>query len=326
VIWLVVTGIASATGLQDVSEISPFEPFHLASDAQYFRRARAFWESLAFSHLTGWFFLGWAGWRLRTFVDKGKRSGAWTRVFTRDLVGSSAVRRARLLEVNPVLWLLDDSRRLRWVVWLLALAAVAVLIYIGESSPMAFFFLGYSMWPFYFLLKVFFAIQACRFFAEARRTGALELLCCTPLTMRAVVAGQWMLLRRVFLWPLIILLSAHLAALLYSVSKGAGNFGAPGPGAFPFGIFFFSLYFKVIPNTAADFFAIGWFGMWLALCLQRPNMAAGLTILSVVILPMIALCVPTLATDAIFIVIGWVKLSEDFRLRQAQWATRKPAG
>jgi hypothetical protein len=144
--------------------------------------------------------------------------------------------------------------------------------------------------------------------------------------MRAVVAGQWMLLRRVFLWPLIILLSAHLAALLYSVSKGAGNFGAPGPGAFPFGIFFFSLYFKVIPNTAADFFAIGWFGMWLALCLQRPNMAAGLTILSVVILPMIALCVPTLATDAIFIVIGWVKLSEDFRLRQAQWATRKPAG
>jgi hypothetical protein len=64
--------------------------------------------------------------------------------------------------------------------------------------------------------------------------------------------------------------------------------------------------------------------MWLGLSLQRPNMAAGLTILIVVILPMIALCVPTLAIDAIFIVIGWVKLSEDFRLRQAQWSIRKP--
>jgi len=24
------------------------------------------------------------------------------------------------MEINPVLWLLDDSRRLRWVVWVLA--------------------------------------------------------------------------------------------------------------------------------------------------------------------------------------------------------------
>jgi len=50
-----------------------------------------------------------------------------------------------------------------------------------------------------------------------------------------------------------------------------------------------------------------------------------LTILSVLILPMIAICIPTLATDAIFIIIGWVKLAEDFRLRQAQWVALKPA-
>jgi hypothetical protein len=59
--------------------------------------------------------------------------------------------------------------------------------------------------------------------------------------------------------------------------------------------------------------------------MQRPNMAAGLTILSVIILPSIVVCVPTLATDAIFIAVGWVKLSEDFRLLQAQWVTLKPA-
>jgi len=99
---------------------------------------------------------------------------------------------------------------------------------------------------------------------------------------------------------------------------------APGmPGIFSF----ITLYqqFIAIPNNLADFFALGWFGMWLSLIMQRPNMAAGLTILCVLILPMIAMCVPTLATDAIFIVIGWVKLSEDFRLRQAQWVTLKPA-
>jgi hypothetical protein len=182
----------------------------------------------------------------------------------------------------------------------------------------------FAMWPCYFLLKLVFAAQACRFFAESRRTGALELLCSTPLTMRAVIKGQWMLLRRVFLWPVILLLSAHLAALLYSMGSSGSRIMVSGSSPFPFGLlFYYGYYFKVIPNTVADFLAIGWFGMWLALCLQRPNLATGVTILSVVILPTIVLCVPALVTDAIFITIGCVKLAEDFRLRQAQWATRK---
>jgi hypothetical protein len=195
----------------------------------------------------------------------------------------------------------------------------------STAWPMVLITGGWVMWPFYFLLKLFVAIQACRFFVEARRTGALELLFCTPLTMRTVVGGQWMLIRRVFLWPFIVLLSVHLAILIIGTLHGAAMFGtAPGMG----GILSFYVIlgaFIVIPNNLADFFAVGWFGMWLALCMQRPSMAAGLTILSVLILPMIAVCVPNLAINAIFITIGWVKLSEDFRLRQAQWVTLKPA-
>jgi len=327
VAWLTLTKLTSAMRLYDVSNISPFEPFLMASEVEYFRQARVFWISLAVSHLTGWIFLGWAAWRLRSFVDKAQASGVWQRIFKRRPASRSAERRARLLEINPVLWLLDDSRRLRWLAWVLSLGAVAVLVLMGsKGGPTALFFSNYAMWPFYFLLKVFIAIQACRFFGEARRTRALELICCTPLTMRMVVQGQWMLLRRVFLWPLIVLLLAHLSCLIFSAAQGAGIFGMP-PGAMP-GVFSFYLVYKqflAIPNNLADFFAIGWFGMWLAFSMQRPNMAAGLTILSVVILPNIALCVPTLATDAIFIVIGWVKLSEDFRLRQAEWAKPKPA-
>ena len=324
--WLAATRIATALGLYEAGQFSPFEPFLLRSAANYFRLARAYWTSLAISHLMGWIFLAWASWRVRRFVEKRKTSGVWQRVFTRDLLGGSAVRRARLLEVNPVLWLLDDSRRLRWVAWLLSLAAVVVLIYTWcKGGATAFLVSHYVTWPFYFLLKVFVAIQACRFFGEARRTGALELLCCTPLTMRAVVQGQWMLLRRVFLWPLIILLSAHLTCLIIGISKGAGMFGRTAGVAELFAAFFvFIKPLLAISNNLADFFAIGWFGMWLALSMQRPNMAAGLTILCVLILPTIAFCVPTLATDAIFIALGWVKLSEDFRLRQAQWVILKP--
>ncbi|HEV7927924.1 MAG TPA: ABC transporter permease, partial [Verrucomicrobiae bacterium] len=135
VTWLVGAGFASAAGWYFMSNISPFWPFHLASDSDYFHAAREYWQSLAISHLTGWFFLSWAGWRLRTFVDKGPSKRVWPRIFTRDFLGSSSARRRKLMELNPVLWLLDDSRRLRWVVWVLALAAVGVLVYMVASGP-----------------------------------------------------------------------------------------------------------------------------------------------------------------------------------------------
>jgi ABC-type transport system involved in multi-copper enzyme maturation permease subunit len=325
IIWLTATKIVSSFALSFVANLSPFESFLMASDADYFREPRAYWSSLAVSHFMGWLFLGWAAWRLRLFVDKGKSGGRWQRVFSRNLLAVSALRRARLLETNPVLWLLDDSRWMRWVAWVLSLGGVVVmLLVVNKTGPTVFFFIGYVMWPFYLLLKIFLAIQACRFFGEARRTGALELLCCTPLTMKAIVQGQWMLLRRLFLWPFIVLLSTHLAVLLYLSSKDI--LGGPwAAGSAPFSAFIFFYPFKAIPNNLADFFAIGWFGMWLASCMQRPNLAAGLTILSVVILPAIAYFLPIfLATDSIFIVIGWVKLSEDFRLLQAQRVATKP--
>ena len=65
---------------------------------------------------------------------------------------------------------------------------------------------------------------------------------------------------------------------------------------------------KQIANSIADFFALGFFGMWLALTLQKPANAAGLTILYVLVLPAILLCVPTLAIDVVFIIVGASKL------------------
>jgi len=321
VAWLVVTKSASVIGWYFLGNLSPFEAFLMASDAEYFRLSRDFWISLGASHVMGWIFLGWASWRLRSFVDKGKSYERKKNFFTRNMLAGRAARRARLLEINPVVWLLDDSQRLRWVARVLVLAAlIGIAVVMGKNGPMALYFLGYATWPFYFLLKIFVAIQACRFFVEARRTGALELLCCTPLTMKDIMHGQWMLLRRVFLWPLIVLLLTHAAALVYMSSRGDQT-GMPAG----FGSFFFFWQFKVIPNNLADFFAIGWFGMWLAFSMERPNLAAGVTILSVIILPMILMCVPTLVTDAIFICVGWVKLSEDFRLRQYEPLKTKAA-
>jgi ABC-type transport system involved in multi-copper enzyme maturation permease subunit len=313
---IVAGGLALATPLPLMAALSPFESFRLASEAQYLRQAKEFWTALAVSHLAGWMLLGWAGWHLRSFVDEEDAPGVWQRLFARILPRGRASRRAALLEINPVLWLLDDSRRMRWVAWVLALAGAAVLLSTpAKLGPAAAPAAGFLVWPFYFLLKVFFAIQACRFFSEARRTGALELLCCTPLTMRTIIQGQWMALRRVFLWPVIVLLCAHAVVIAAMLSDSPVLTGTAGTGLIKFTLLWAAV--KTVPNSVADFFALGWFGMWLALTLQRPAMATGLTILYVLILPTIAFCVPTLAIDAVFIVIGSGKLSQDFRLRDA---------
>ncbi len=320
VCWILASKIIQLTGRDRFNCISPFEAFFICRQADYFRLAREYWISLAGSHLIGWLLLFLAGWRLRRFADKHKEEAKSQNIFTKDLLKGDTVRRARSLEINPILWLLDDSRRVRGVVW--ALSAIGVVILSIASQFAAggpIFFAGWLLWPIYFLLKLMFAVQSCRFFSEARRTGALELLFCTPLTMRSVIRGQEMALRRIYLWPVAILLGVHLIILLTSMGQALSFFPK---GGFP-GILLIFQEYKVIVNNVADFFALMWFGMWMGLT-QRPNMATGLTILLVLIVPIALVCIPQFITDAIFITIGLVKLSEDFRLRGAEFLPAKP--
>jgi ABC-type transport system involved in multi-copper enzyme maturation permease subunit len=297
-----------------VGALGPLSSFQLASDAHYFHQAAAFWISLSISNGVGWMFLGLASWRLNFFTEKGQGTAGWRRIFSRNLLAGRTNRHSALLDVNPILWLLDDSRRMRLLAWGIAIvcgAALLIATAFGRLGPFALFLNTYLAWPCYFLLKVFFAIQTCRFFSEARRTGALELLCSTPMTMREMVAGQWMALRRIFVWPVIVLILCQLACLCF---LGSSFFPKGVPSAF-LGLYMPFLMLKQIVNSIADFFAIGWFGMWLALTVQKAAAAAGWTILYVLVLPAIAFCVPTLATDAVFIIVGYSKLRQDFRVR-----------
>jgi ABC-type transport system involved in multi-copper enzyme maturation permease subunit len=287
-----------------ISTLSPMTSFARASDARYFHQGSDYWTSLAISNGAGWLFLGLASWRLNLIAEKAEPKSGWRRILSPEWFRGKPSRRRELLEVNPVLWLLEDSRRARVIAWSLAIIGGGALLIVSASAPLAMMANTYLAWPFYFLMKVFFAIQACRFFAEARRTGALELLCCTPISMRSMIQGQWAALRGIFFWPATVLMLCQLGCLCFlgaSVVKGGMPVGLVG--------FYIPLMvLKQIANSVADFFAIGYFGMWLALTLQKPANAAGLTILYVVVLPAILMCVPTLAIDAVFIVVGVSKL------------------
>jgi len=119
--------------------------------------------------------------------------------------------RQRLLEINPVLWWTGDMPGLHWLAWVIVLAWGIVLSVAVVVSPRDVVWVYYGAMACGFLLKMLAASQACRFFAETRQNGSLEMLLCTPLQNRDIVRGQWLSLKRLFLWPLIILALLNLA-------------------------------------------------------------------------------------------------------------------
>ncbi len=281
---------------------SPWEPLHFSHDATYGSNPGGYWLSLFLSNLIGWFFLALASRQLpRSLENKPHvQSASRLRMFLQgDKPGAKRQRQNRLLEINPVLWLLEDSPWLRATIWTLAAIGVAAMILV---TPLAIKFAGFAPYivsfPIYFLLKVLFAVQVCRFFSEARRNGWLELMCCTPLSTEQMIQGQWLALKRVFFWPVVLLFLTNVgvATLLIQTRQDGSQYGM-----------------IHLVGSALDFIALGWFGMSLALSSKRPGAAAGLTILLVLVLPMLVYCVPNLIFNIFFIATGSAKLAHTFR-------------
>jgi hypothetical protein len=288
-------------------------PFYYAYEADYAAAPGGYWRALLGSHVLGWAFIVFASWFVtRTWQDKEITSGpARLPGSRRGLIRRG--NRRRLLEQNPVAWLIGKERGAQWLVWMIVIVwstAVTIATCILNSAP-PWLYQGAKISG--FLLKLLIASQACRFFAESRGNGMLELLLCTPLRSIEILRGQWLALQRTFLWPLLVFVLFHFVpvalAVYRSLSDAGWNTGVAqilstilGFGA----LAGFGLYFL------ADVYAICWFGAWLALTSKKPAMAPLWTILFVVIIPS-PLCFLCIIADLFFILWAVIKLLLDFR-------------
>ena len=293
---------------------SPFYPFWCAHDTIYPLDPGKFWATLLASHLMGWIWLALAGaglrrsWRISA-LGPGRSA--------RRLPLSGSDRRANRRRpsaaepFDPMLRLVGDPALLRCAVWLVVIAWGALLC-------------AGRFWPRHappdllaatvcaFLLKTLVAFQACRFFVEARRSGALELLLCTPLRNADLIRAQWRALLRIFLWPLIVFLVLFWIAVASAPGHPRSVFLAPVPNALsPLRSGFLGACFLTI-GLAADILATGWFGMWLALTVRKPGLAPALTILAVLILPALLFRFDLVA-DMLFISWGTTRFRGEFR-------------
>ena len=309
------TAIPLAPVWQKLAWVSPFSAFNAAVDVSTTEQAQGYWHALGACHLLAWSFLALASvvlprcWQQR--FSTGGRRGFW---LGRGR-GSAARRqrlRAKLLPAQPVAWLASGELGVQWGAWLIVAAWAVVVIgailwWPGSTDPT--FLSGYGMAPPGFCLKVLFALQACRFFAEGRRNGALELLLCTPLTNRDILSGQIRALWRAFFWPVFAFIVLSFVPTAVYIGEGIAKgeldrlFGA-GAGLFFSGV-------NVVRLTV-DLAAVCWFGMGLALTMRQPNLAPAVTIISVLILPSF-LCWLDIVPAFILMAVGLSKCQRDLR-------------
>jgi ABC-type transport system involved in cytochrome c biogenesis permease component len=301
---------------------SPSAPFIYANEMRYLASPNLYWSALAASHLVGWLFLLSASWLLPQSWQQrfGGAMGANAFFSRRSNPKKRAWLRARLLPRNPILWLLGDEPVMQIAVWCLVglWAAILLTLCLGltmgqlrPSSSLGFYWCAKAV---AFIFKMLLAAQACRFFAESRRNGALELLGTTPLHSRDLVHGQWLALRRIFLVPLLVLVGLNFLPMALSVYRSMATASLPDIGAVVLGVlggFAQSGWFAV--QTFADVLAVCWFGMWLGLSAKKPDLATIWTILFVLVLPA-PFWVADIVVDLVLVIWGATALQQDFRL------------
>jgi len=216
--------------------------------------------------------------------------------------------------MHPVCWLNSRKNAWPWFTWAATLLAWVALIF-----PIGLFWgMGASTTPLFFLslpfasllltapARIEVGIQASRFFAEARRTGALELLLCTPLTTEEIVKGHWLTLRRRFLAPVAAMVGLVLLLLVFGLLEAGTEF-------IPYAVFMGGKCLFLVAAFVADVLAAGWVGMLMGLTAKKPSQAPGLTVLYTVALPAFAFCVPDLVVSVPLLFWARDKLRRELR-------------
>jgi ABC-type transport system involved in multi-copper enzyme maturation permease subunit len=154
-------------------------------------------------------------------------------------------------------------------------------------------------WLLGFALCLWVASQASRFFVEAVRNGALELLLVTPVNPPQIVRAQWAALWRTFAFPVLCVVLLQLAGVVVNVlqmkhqmvfSSSMAGRAAGSPPYVPPDMTWFYVTNAVtgIITSIAGLVAIAWFGMWMGLTNRKTSLAVLKTICFVVVLPWIA--------------------------------------
>jgi ABC-type transport system involved in multi-copper enzyme maturation permease subunit len=311
---IIIPTLAAAFGIPQLSVWSPFTAFRLYADNADSIEPQRYWKALWIPNLMSWLWLALASFLLPRLWQESK-----TQTHRRIREPTRALRsRHEMLAVNPVWWLTSRHTHQRAWLWLVvsAVAVIGVASWLGSLNNKS------ALWAIFgcfiavhLALAVWVGFEACNSFAEARGSGAMELLLSTPLHVRQILRGQHLALREIFLKPILLLLGIELclvvAQIWLMISKGGGAFTSV--------MLILMLGFCLV-WFVLDLFAVAEVGMWYGLTSQKPTQALTKTVLFVLILPLLFLpcCYMVgpglmVAKSVIFFTWAQSKLENEFR-------------
>jgi ABC-type transport system involved in cytochrome c biogenesis permease component len=315
-----------------------FDPLRTGGTVTFQNSPGLFWLNAAITQAYSWVFLLLTCgivprcWQDRPANADGAVRGRenWRRLLQGN-PRSRAAQRRRLLEINPFLWRVARGPFKRTAVWLFLIATAALWWRMWLPYSSRYLDTGADIFcvvSVHIVLKFWLASEACRYFAQDRRSGSMELLLSTPLTEAQIIRGQFLGLWRKFGWPVVAVLLADLIFLAVALRH---------PGSDEDYRAWIGVYVTSSTFLVMDLIAIGWLSMWLGVSGRRPNRAAAGAFCAIVALPAAIFCVGTpvlsmlirldvgmagllaywialgLATDALFTVYSRGKLLGHFR-------------
>ena len=256
------------------------------------------YKSMLMKEKINWFYItlgttnaiGWLALLLTTFIlprvwqDKAasaktlRRREQW-QLMTAGPADARALFRRRLLEINPFYWLASRERFKVALVWLW-LGAGAVLWVVGLVrakrdwlDPGTYMMTAVLLHSFF---KCWIAMEASRRLGLDRRSGALELLLCTPLSVKEILRGQWLALLRQFgaAIALICVMDILFLALGLKHSYSANDRHE-----------WIVLWLAGLGMFVLDLAALALLAMWMSLKNRKPTQAGLLAIVRVCIIP-----------------------------------------
>jgi len=178
----------------------------------------------------------------------------------------------RLQEVNSFFWVAARDRIKPTVVWGVfgLMGALWLWAYLEDRRGwIDQFYQALVLMVCYLVLKVWMAMEAGHRFGEDRRSGALELLLATPLSVREILEGQMLALRRQFAGPVLFALSVSFLLLL--VWRGEREWVL--------------MILAGMIVLVVDSLALAWLGMWLGLRARHGTRATLGSIWRILFLP-----------------------------------------
>lgn len=295
--------------------ISPAYTGYLATETAYRGAPNAFWVSLVAVGSLSWLFMGLtAVFVPRLWRDSPEEKPIAHRWLWR--LGYTAGWRAtykRRLETNPVYAVAARLRWPHWVFWSLVILValnVSWLTYGYRINTGASGFHSYFSHALVFTNRVWLCVMACRFWLEARRTGALELILTSPLPVRTLLRGHWRALWLLFAGPVVAIALLHVFYVEESwrLTPQRGQFG--------------SLLLQShiaaaassLINFLTDVLAICWLGAWLGLASRRPAFVILKTFAWVVLAPWtVGVLLPNVSSILPTTVVAYLSSKSVFR-------------